>query len=177
MTIDSQAVAGQRLPTNNCIVRSKVREIEKESVSTCYSLKMVITGRESYQFKNQHYKIESDKYLLVEPGTQFRVVVNGEKNTEGLCLYFSPSFLRKLAMEASLSVFHFSRLFKTVFDRSPCHYLMEVRIKEACRLLRCTNLTVADIGLMAGFPEQSNFSRAFRQITGQNPLAFKNSKI
>lgn len=82
-----------------------------------------------------------------------------------------------LAFEASLSVFHFSRLFRQVYGVSPCQYLQKVRIEEAGRLLITTQSSVGDIALRCGFPDHTSFCRVFKQTIGLTPGAFRNSKI
>lgn len=85
--------------------------------------------------------------------------------------------LSVLAFEASLSVFHFSRLFRQAYGVSPCQYLQKVRIDEACTLLVTSRSTVGEIALRCGFPDHTSFCRAFRLTTGLTPGAFRNSKI
>ena len=46
---------------------------------------------------------------------------------------------------------------------------------EACRLLRETDLPVAQVAGEAGFDSLSAFYRAFRSGTGQSPLAYRRS--
>ncbi len=91
--------------------------------------------------------------------------------------YALPLTLAQLAAEASLSVFHFSRLFKQVFGCSPCNYLLKVRIEQACQRLIITLLPIGEVALRCGFPDHTSFCRAFRQITGVTPHQYRISKI
>lgn len=91
--------------------------------------------------------------------------------------YALPLTLAQLAAEASLSVFHFSRLFRQVFGCSPCNYLLKIRIEQACQRLIMTLLPIGEVALRCGFPDHTSFCRAFRQITGVTPHQYRISKI
>lgn len=91
--------------------------------------------------------------------------------------YALPLTLAQLAAEASLSVFHFSRLFRQVFGCSPCNFLLKVRIEHACQRLITTLLPIGEVALRCGFPDHTSFCRAFRQITGVTPHQYRISKI
>lgn len=54
--------------------------------------------------------------------------------------------------------------------------LLDERIMlEAQRLLRTTPLTVAEVAAHLGYREPTNFTRAFRRVTGQSPSAARGS--
>ncbi|HAQ64564.1 MAG TPA: hypothetical protein DCR43_01700 [Bacteroidales bacterium] len=91
--------------------------------------------------------------------------------------YALPLTLAQLSAEASLSVFHFSRLFRQLYDCSPCHYLLKVRIEESCQRLISTLLPIGEVALRCGFPDHTSFCRAFRQMTGVTPHQYRISKI
>lgn len=91
--------------------------------------------------------------------------------------YHKPLTIDNMASEATLSVFHFSRLFKSVYACSPGKYLMDVRIREASNLLRSAENKIADIALKTGFHDISSFSRSFRMYTGKTPSSYRISKI
>ena len=84
--------------------------------------------------------------------------------------------LSELAFTASLSVFHYSRLFRQVYGYPPCQYLQQIRIEKAGRDLLSTLLPVGEIALACGFNDHASFCRVFRQTTGQTPLQYRNSK-
>jgi len=47
--------------------------------------------------------------------------------------------------------------------------LADCRVAVACRMLRCTTMTIAEIANHLGYAELSAFERAFRQRTGSTP--------
>lgn len=85
--------------------------------------------------------------------------------------------LPELAFEASLSVFHYSRLFRQAYGCTPCRYLINIRIEEASRKLLATTLPIGEIALRCGFSDHASFCRVFKQLTGKSPAAFRNGTI
>jgi len=65
------------------------------------------------------------------------------------------------------------QIFRTFFGFSPLQFLIQYRIKKACELLRTTNLPVGEISVKVGYPNQMNFVRAFKRLTGSTPLKWR----
>ena len=53
------------------------------------------------------------------------------------------------------------RLFKKTFGLTPLMYLRRTRLNAACKLLRETDIGLAEIAGMCGFNDQTNMTRAF----------------
>jgi AraC family transcriptional regulator len=83
--------------------------------------------------------------------------------------------LARLAAIACLSRFHFSRAFKTAVGRSPHHYVSAKRLEFAKQLLGKGDQPLAHIALTLKFSCQANFTRAFREATGQTPAQYRRS--
>jgi AraC family transcriptional regulator len=81
--------------------------------------------------------------------------------------------LEELAQVSCLSKFHFLRLFKLVFNKTPHQFINEVRIDRAKTLLRATALEVNEIALQTGFENASSFSRMFFQKTRIYPTQYR----
>ncbi|GGI97949.1 AraC family transcriptional regulator [Alicyclobacillus cellulosilyticus] len=84
-----------------------------------------------------------------------------------------PLKLEELAQQASLSPFHFARLFKRVTGMSVMEYLLHYRIQQAKHLLRETRLSVREIADMVGFSDQSYFSKLFKRYEHMTPTAYR----
>lgn len=89
--------------------------------------------------------------------------------------YLKPLTLRELAERASLSTRHFSRIFKENYHTSPIDYIIHLRIKHACSLLKETDMNITSIAVKSGFNEGNYFSRQFKKIMGVSPSAYRNS--
>ena len=81
--------------------------------------------------------------------------------------------LIRLAREADMSEFHFSRAFKRTAGLTPSQYFIRLRLEKARRLLRETNRSVIEIGLDVGYTSPSHFARIFRREIGISPSEYR----
>jgi AraC-like DNA-binding protein len=65
------------------------------------------------------------------------------------------------------------RQFKSVTDQSIMSYFISLKIKEAKRLLRETDLTVTQISASLAFDNPNYFSKTFKRVSGYTPLQYK----
>ncbi|WP_409347028.1 helix-turn-helix domain-containing protein [Paenibacillus sp. MBLB4367] len=63
-------------------------------------------------------------------------------------------------------------IFKEVTGVSPTDYLHGLRIKEACRLLTESMISISEVSEYLGFYDTSHFYRIFKKQTGISPTAF-----
>jgi AraC-like DNA-binding protein len=84
-----------------------------------------------------------------------------------------PLRLAELARMAGVGARRFTTLFAAETGWSPHRYLVNRRIERAKALMLDTRLTLADIGSAVGFPDPAQFSRVFRQHTGESPRAYR----
>lgn len=85
--------------------------------------------------------------------------------------------LEKAASLAFFSPPAFCRYFKTRTHKSFLQFLIEVRVRNACRLLVDENYSVSEICYMCGFNNVSYFIKQFREITGLTPLNYRKKFI
>ena len=83
--------------------------------------------------------------------------------------------VERLASIACLSRFHFARAFKAAIGQSPHRYISGKRLARAKTLLVRGDQSLVDIALALNFSCQANFTRAFRQVTGQTPGQYRRS--
>jgi AraC family transcriptional regulator len=79
----------------------------------------------------------------------------------------------RLAGIACLSRFHFARAFKAATGQTPHQCVSAKRLARAKALLLGGDRSLIDISLALGFSGQANFTRAFRQLTGQAPGKYR----
>lgn len=84
-----------------------------------------------------------------------------------------PLNLDALSSEACFSRYHFIRLFKQVFNRTPHQYLMEKRIERAKELLASSRLSVTDVCFEVGFQSLGSFSTLFHKRVGESPIIYR----
>jgi AraC family transcriptional regulator len=81
--------------------------------------------------------------------------------------------VEELASAASLSRFHFSRMFKAATGQSPSRFIGQQRL-ELAKLLLAEGRSIADVAHDCGFSSESNFVRSFRRATGLTPGLYRN---
>jgi AraC family transcriptional regulator len=80
--------------------------------------------------------------------------------------------LDTLARIASVSRFHFARMFKLSTGVSPMMYVEQNRIRRAQVLIKEEQLSLAAIAAEVGFADQSHFTRRFRLHMGCTPSGY-----
>ncbi len=83
--------------------------------------------------------------------------------------------LEDAAFQAGVSRSHASVLFKRETGMLFSDYLLEVRLRHACEILRWGDESVREAGEMAGFPDAGHFSRVFKDRMGMSPSEYRQS--
>ena len=78
-----------------------------------------------------------------------------------------------IAEEVGVHQLHLARTFRRFFGCSPGEYLRRCRIELASNLLLNSKTSLSEIALISGFPDQSSFTRTFKQHTGVTPAEFR----
>jgi AraC family transcriptional regulator len=85
--------------------------------------------------------------------------------------------LQQLAEHCCVSLFHFSRVFKSIMNCSPHQYLKEIRLNHAQLLLQSTELSVTEIAFQSGFNSLEHFATSYKQRFGIVPLFIRKSPM
>lgn len=96
--------------------------------------------------------------------------------------YIRRNYMKKVTLDdvaenVSLSPSYFSRIFKQETKTSFNSYLNNVRIEMSKKLLLDEDIPLVDIAVLAGFENQSYYSRVFKQITGLSPRQFREKRL
>jgi AraC-like DNA-binding protein len=89
-----------------------------------------------------------------------------------LC-YDLPLDLEEISSHACFSRYHFLRLFRQAFNKTPHQYLVERRIERAKELLSSKDLRVTDICFEVGFESLGSFSSLFHKTVGHPPITYR----
>jgi AraC-like DNA-binding protein len=87
--------------------------------------------------------------------------------------YDHPLSLDLISEKACFSRYHFLRLFRQAFNKTPHQYLIERRIEKAKELLSEDELRVTDICFEVGFQSLGSFSTLFHKYVGDAPASYR----
>ena len=74
--------------------------------------------------------------------------------------------------QACFSKYHFIRVFKKIYGKTPHRYLSSVRIEKAKQLLK-EDISVTGACFAVGFDSVSSFTGLFKRAVGRTPLAYQ----
>ena len=97
-----------------------------------------------------------------------------QKDMMEICKYITEHVQTKLrvpelAAQAGYSAAHFSRLFQKTLGCGPGEYITKVKVREAQRMLRSSDVSVTEVSYHLGFSNPNNFARSYRRILGHPP--------
>lgn len=84
--------------------------------------------------------------------------------------------LTDIAAVATLSPFHFLRVFKLATGRTPHQFLTTVRVNRARHHLERGELSVTDVAELCGFSSPARLTTAFRRETGMSPSTYRTAR-
>ncbi len=129
-----------------------------------------------YELLNKLMVVHRDLYKEIEKLPPVKLSTKTElykrvcKAKEFMDSYFTDKLtLEKISREACLSQFHFLRLFKCIYYKTPHQYLTSKRIEKAVSLLFGTDMSITEICYEIGFESLSSFSWLFKNRFGMSP--------
>lgn len=90
--------------------------------------------------------------------------------------FAEPLRLAEVAAHFGLSPQYFCTYFKDNFGKTLTQHINSLRIEQAARLLRETDLPVMEIGFNVGFDNFSYFIKRFRGVYGASPSTYRKGK-
>lgn len=84
-----------------------------------------------------------------------------------------PISVEDIARAAGLSASRLTQLFREYVGRSPKRYLTRERMLRACHYLDATDVSIAQIADLVGYPDPLHFSRVFRRVLHRSPRQYR----
>ena len=87
--------------------------------------------------------------------------------------YTKPIDFTMIARNLGFSLAYLSKSFTKHVGESPTRYLINIRIMEAKKLLKTTDMTIKQISDTLGYADQFCFSKSFKTNTGLSPNKYR----
>ncbi|MCC8098016.1 MAG: AraC family transcriptional regulator [Eubacterium sp.] len=84
--------------------------------------------------------------------------------------------INDLSAEFLINTTTLKEVFKAVYGMPIAAYMKEYRIRHAAKLLHHTEAGIAEISAQVGYESQSKFTKAFKDIIGMTPSAYRRKK-
>ncbi|HEX2927991.1 MAG TPA: AraC family transcriptional regulator [Ruminiclostridium sp.] len=123
----------------------------------------------------------SNIYLqIIEYNEKFKV--EGKSHILKIMEYIHENYrkdiaINTLAEHVGLSYSHVRKIFNDETGENIVNYINNMRIEEAQRLLRQTNMNINDIALSLGYNNKQSFNRFFKKYVGINPGEYRTIKL
>ncbi len=78
-----------------------------------------------------------------------------------------------LGVEVGISRAHLHRKMKELIGMTPSDFIRNVRLRQACEILRKHDVDVTQVAYKVGFTSQPHFSTAFKKFTGVSPTEYR----
>lgn len=81
-----------------------------------------------------------------------------------------------IAQAVFVSEAYLRRLFMECCETSPMHYVKEIKIENACELLKSEDIAIHEVAYKVGYSNMSTFINNFKQITGVTPKKWRQNQ-
>ncbi len=81
--------------------------------------------------------------------------------------------LSDVAKEVNMSYHYFSKFFKEETGQNFTDYLVNIRVKEAKRLLEGDTFSIKEVSFCVGYKDPNYFSKIFKKVAGITPTEFR----
>lgn len=135
----------------------------------CYLVEFLFSLIRSDKVYVQNMQHTQDSRRIAESALVNSIVSFIEEN-----LALQPS-LQLLCQHFSVSRTYLCRIFKEENGTSPIDYWIDLKMKEAKKLIREGNYNITQISELLGYSSIHHFTRMFKRTTGLSPTAYKMS--
>jgi AraC-like DNA-binding protein len=147
---------------------------------------LIIILNRAYHLASRR-KLETLKLKLMEMNAELGeddrksvVTAQVKRKLNGLTVYIKENFnlhltRENLAERVELSPDYLGRMFKSYTGKKINDYINDIRITEACRMLKESDEKIIDIAFNVGFESLVTFNRAFMKSRNTSPTDYRQS--
>jgi len=162
----------------------KLKNPSEKIISLFYSIQKSTKLERFILFFKLLKQLNSAKYLVLSSFHSEKKYKDIEGQRMGAVFQYTMDHfkekitLQAVAKEAAMTPNAFCNYFKKRTRKTYITFLNEIRIEEACKLLKEEKeLSIAGIAEQSGFQNISNFNRKFKEIKGLKPMEFRKQAV
>lgn len=188
MDREGQIILGKwsNLSKSECTTIGKILQMNdlpvlrvKETMGILQEMRCEIMNQEIGYVTRVNYMLDS---LLIVAGRQSTRQASSRRDFPQTFLKLENALRKNLSHQwtveemaamVGLGTTAFTEKVKSYTGFSPLHYLINIRISEAIKLLKRDEVNITDIALEMGFYSSQHFSTTFKKLTGHTPGEFR----
>jgi AraC-like DNA-binding protein len=116
---------------------------------------------------------QEDKLETIEVKSNDEMLMNKIMETINAHLDDPNLSVETLGQEVGISRAHLHRKMKEMAGITPSDFIRNIRLRQACELLKNTDNDVTQIAYSIGFASQTHFSTVFKKFTGVTPTEYR----
>jgi signal transduction histidine kinase/ligand-binding sensor domain-containing protein/AraC-like DNA-binding protein len=116
---------------------------------------------------------QDDKLETIEVKSNDEMLMNKIMETINAHLDDPNLSVETLGQEVGISRAHLHRKMKEMAGITPSDFIRNIRLRQACELLKNTDNDVTQIAYSIGFASQTHFSTVFKKFTGVTPTEYR----
>jgi len=122
--------------------------------------------------------MSQERAFITNPPDKNAYNKTDETRLTKIYLYTLNNFARVIKLKEVADIVHmvpnaFCRYFKLRTNKSYFEFLLDVRVRHACKLLKEKDYSIVVVCYESGFSNLSNFNRHFKLTTGKTPLEYR----
>lgn len=172
----------QFYPLDECrIVKFKSNRVKNRMLFLFELLFQVLDG--NYTQGNFIYISEVLSLIIAETYARERKDEVGEQNKHvtNIIKYMYAHLGENLTLEMICKEFELSKsyvnsIFLRCTQHAPMDFFINLKIREACNALRCTDQYIYEIAQRLGYRDQYYFSRLFKKVVGVSPKEYRQNE-
>ncbi|MFD2668386.1 helix-turn-helix domain-containing protein [Listeria grayi] len=81
--------------------------------------------------------------------------------------------MKELTYQLNISQSYLSSIFKKYTQTSPIEYFIQLKIDQACKFMKLTDMKIYEIAKKVGYEDPYYFSRLFKKYMGLSPKVYR----
>ena len=174
-------MTGQMLEKREGAEEEAVREARRLRLGSEEEIRKAVDGLVRIDLEERETFVTMCRVCADYIANHHQFPVNATGTAREIVRYLDEHYREDITLDSLCRWFGYSKtrlnqLFREYTGTSVCRYLMDVRMENACRMLRGSGESIYSIAMETGFSSQNYFSRQFKKYIGCTPGEYRKAK-